>query len=217
MTEETAMHLRIPGNEANDPVQVNGESTDKMIVMVDIESLDVGPRSIVTQIAMVAASADTEETFEDHVVWSFLPMQPQLDLIHPRTISATTFWWWMQQEDSARMKFEKNIIDDFEALPVLMRHLTREFKRMTDGQDYELWARGPQFDVTNIESLFKDCGMSAPWDYNKVRDLRTLMTEAGLRSADIPRPSHFIEHEAMWDCRYQLMCYFAARKNLRRR
>mgnify|MGYP001074608171 CR=1 FL=1 len=216
MTDET-IHLNLATAPNPGPAEVGQPETDKIILMVDIESLDLGPRSVVTQIAMYGASADTEEVLEDNIVWSYLPIQPQLDLIHPRTISASTLWWWMQQEDDARMKFEKNIVDDFEALPVLMRHLTREFKRITDGRDYEVWAKGPQFDVTNIESLYHDCGMKAPWDYNKVRDLRTLMAEAGLHTADIPRPNHFIAHEAGWDCRYQLLCYFESRKNLRRR
>lgn len=191
-------------------------AVEKIGLMLDIESLDLGPRSVVTQIALYPFSLDTEEVLENHV-WSYLPIQPQLDLIQPRTIRASTLHWWMQQSDEARAKFELNVIDDFDSLPVLMRHLTREFNRMTQGVDYELWAKGPQFDVTNVESLYKDCGMKAPWEYQKVRDLRTLMAEAGLHTRDVPRPTHFIDHAAGWDCRYQILCYFEARKNLRSR
>lgn len=194
-----------------------GESNSLLILMMDIESLDIGPRSVVTQIALHGLDSD-EDTILDDSVWSHLPIQPQLDLIQPRTISANTLWWWMQQEDESRKQFELNVLEDFETLPVLMRHLTREFNRMTDKyDDYELWARGPQFDVVNVESLYLDCGMRAPWVYNKVRDLRTLMAAAGINQDDVEKPHGFIAHQANWDNRFQLNCYREAKRNLRAR
>lgn len=188
-----------------------------LILMADIESLDIGSRSVVLQVALYGLDADEDEILEDYV-WSFLPIQPQLDLIQPRTISASTLLWWMQQSDEARAMFEKNVLEDFENLPVMMRHLTREFTRMTSKySNYELWARGPQFDVVNLESLYADCGMRAPWKYDSVRDLRTLMKQAGLSTGDVDPPHGFIPHQASWDAKFQLRCYREARKALRAR
>jgi len=183
---------------------------------LDIESLDIGPRSVVTQVALYGWDID-EGTLLEAFVWSYLPIQPQLDLIHPRTISADTLWWWMQQSDEARSKFEFNVLEDFESLPVLMRHLTREFNRMVGDNNYELWAKGPQFDVVNVESLYRDCGMRAPWKYDRVRDLRTLMAQAGIHSADVEIPKGFVAHEAGWDAQFQINCYMQAMRHLRAR
>lgn len=226
MAEQEAPTLRI-GATGNGPdaalpadestLDLSGlELQPLVILMLDIESLDLGPRSVVTQIALYGMDPDEDQIFESNV-WSYLPIQPQLDLMQPRTISADTLWWWMQQSDEARAKFEFNVLEDFESLGVLMRHLTREFNRMTHGKDYELWARGPQFDVVNVESLYRDVGMRAPWRYDRVRDLRTLMAEAGLHAADVPKPAGFIPHQAGQDARYQLAQYREARKHLRSR
>lgn len=187
-----------------------------LILMLDIESLDVGPRSVVTQIALYAFDQD-EGSIMDDCIWSFIPIQPQLDLIRPRTISASTLIWWMRQEEAARKLFERNDDEDFGTLGTLMRHFLREFNRITRGRTYELWARGPQFDVVNVETLLADLGLKAPWDYGSVRDLRTLMAAAGLRSADVARPEGFIAHQAGWDCRYQIAQYEEAKRHLRAR
>lgn len=223
----------VSGIRIGNPVQVPQDSEEEVleltqmdeqsnsvggpiILMADIESLDVGPRSVVTQIALYGLDSD-EDTLLDDRVWSFLPIQPQLDLIHPRTISAGTLGWWMEQSDEARSMFQRSVLEDYDSLIVLMRHLTREFHSMTRGRTYELWARGPQFDIVNIESLYRDCGMRAPWEYNQVQDLRTLMKQAGLRSEDVEKPAGFIAHQAAWDCKWQLNQYREARRHLRAR
>lgn len=190
--------------------------TSPVILMFDIESLDVGPRSVVTQIGMYGFDLDDEEILPDPVM-SYLPIQPQLNLINPRSVSASTIIWWMGQSSNARAGFEQSSGDDFEELASLMRHLVRNFNRLTNNGTlaYELWARGPQFDIVNIESLLIDVGLPVPWKYNRVRDLRTLMAQANLKTADVPEPKGYVQHHAGWDCRYQLDCYMAARKALR--
>lgn len=186
---------------------------------LDIETLDTGPRSVITQIALYGVDLESQEMLP-HPVWSFLPIQPQLDLVKPRTISADTLWWWFQQSDEARAEFEKSLGDDFGSLLVLMKHLTMGFNMMTSNgkSDYIVIARGPQFDCVNVESLFHDCGMKAPWKYDKLVDLRTLLREAGITKDEeraFPKPPGFIAHQAGWDCRHQSNLYFEARRRLR--
>jgi hypothetical protein len=191
-------------------------------IMFDIESLDLGPRSLTTQIAMYGFDMETEELLPDplHI---YLPMQAQLDLIPARTISADTFVWWMGQSDDARQAFEKNVSDSFEELPILMRQLVRRFNKFTnnDQVEYELIAKGPQFDIVNVESLLRDCGMTKPWKYDRVVDLRTLMRYAGMsnRTADLEtfQPDGFIPHRADWDAKFQINLYFEAKRQLRSR
>lgn len=191
---------------------------------LDIESLDVGPRSVVTQIGLFGVNLETQEQI-GHTVLSYLPIQPQLDFIKPRTISANTLWWWMQQSDEARAEFEKSLGDDFGSVAVIMKHLTIAFNQMTRNatEDYIIIARGPQFDVVNIESLYRDCGMTAPWSidptgYQRIVDLRTLIREAGITKDEekaMPKPPGFIAHRADWDARFASDMYFEARRRLR--
>ena len=185
-----------------------------ILCMTDIESLDVGPRSIVSQIGMVFARADDPETVIKEVL-VYLPIQPQIAL--KRTLSAQTLVWWMKQSDEARAEFEANTGDDFEELPSLLRHVIRQYNQVVGDETCEVWARGPQFDVVNIESLMADCALQAPWGYNVVRDLRTLMALAGLRTQDVTRPIELTDHMALMDCKYQLMCYAESMKHLRAR
>ena len=189
--------------------------TPEVIVMTDIESLDTGPRSIVSQIAMVFVLASDPETILDEVL-VYLPIQPQIDL--KRTLSATTLSWWMRQSEEARKEFEQNTGDDFEELPALLRHVNRKFNSVIDGREYELYARGPQFDIVNIESLMTDVAIKPAWRYDRIRDLRTVMALAGLRTGDIPRDlSRFPEHMAVADCHYQIACLTESNRQLRAR
>jgi hypothetical protein len=187
----------------------------EVLVMADIESLDVGPRSIVSQIGMVFAPASDPETILKEVL-VYLPIQPQIDL--NRTLSASTLVWWMKQSDEARKEFEQNTGDDHDELAALLRHVNRQFDQVVDGREYELFARGPQFDITNIESLMADCAVKPTWRYDRIRDLRTVMALAGLRTQDVPRDTtRHPEHMAVADCNYQFQCLTAALRQIRAR
>jgi 3' exoribonuclease, RNase T-like len=178
--------------------------------MFDIESLDVGPKSIVTQIAFVAFDlADPLTPIRE--VSEFLPIQPQIQM--NRTFSADTLIWWMGQSVEARVRFNQNTGNDLDELPSLIRSVTRKFRNLVGGDDvesYQVWARGPQFDIVNIESLITDVGELVPWRYDSVMDLRTMMKLAGLKSADVEKPATLIDHVALDDCKFQILCYAEA-------
>lgn len=182
-------------------------------IMYDIESLDTGPRSVVSQIGFQAFPADDPDKVLSKAV-VYLPLQPQIEL--KRTVSAATIAWWMKQDDAARSRFEMSTGDEFEELPALLRFIARKFSEVTaEGtKSYELWAKGPQFDITNIETLMQETGVRVPWRYDRVRDLRTLMALAGIRTEDVPRPESMTAHMADEDARYQILCYSEALSRL---
>lgn len=185
------------------------------VLMLDIESLALGTRPVITQVALLGYDLEEDELLEPRHV-QFYPVDPQQQIIPPRRISASTIAWWMKQSDEARARFEQSVSDDFAELPALARHLIGTFNQLTlDGRaNYELVARGPQFDVAAIETLLEDLGLKAPWDYSKVRDLRTLLATAGINGMNVPKPAGFIPHVAYWDARWQLNQYIAARRRL---
>lgn len=187
----------------------------EVLVMADIESLDLGPRSVISQIGMVFVPASDPETILDEVL-VYLPIQPQLTL--NRTIGAKTLAFWMTQGEQARKEFEQNTGDDFDELPALLRHVNRKFSAIVGESEYELFARGPQFDITNIQSVMMDVAIQPAWRYDRIRDLRTVMALAGLRTGDVPRDTvKYPEHMAVADCHYQLQCLTESLRQLRAR
>lgn len=185
----------------------------KKLFMADIESLDLGPRSIITQVAILVVDQDDPEGEPLRVINEYLPIQPQIAMA--RTWSFSTLNFWMSQDDKSRAGFDRNGGDDLEELLALIRSVNRKVQQEIEGAvDYELWAKGPQFDIVNMETLMQDAGLDVPWSYNKVRDLRTLMGEADLHTADI-KSDDIVKHVALDDCRFQIRCLVEARRRLR--
>jgi hypothetical protein len=192
----------------------NRMTTPKIGLMLDIETLGKRHDAMVTQIALVPWLLDQPNQEYLPPVQIFLPLAPQELLIPPRVIDSSTVLYWMKQDDAARSRFGENESTDMEELKAYLQNLVFRFMRFVGNEEYELWARGPQFDVVIVESLLAQFGLTVPWNYTKVRDLRTLMSAAGLSTSDVPRPSHMIEHVAVHDCAYQIMCYESAMAKL---
>jgi hypothetical protein len=186
--------------------------------MIDIESLSLSTTD--TPILQIAAvpfdSEDTELLGEIRAFNEFFPLQPQLDL--NRKINADTLGFWLDQpgEMLARIRRQCLVGNDPEELFALLRALNRKIDSVINSShgDYEIWARGPQFDLVAIANLMVACGQTPVWHYSKVRDLRTLMATAGLSSRDVQRNPSLEDHDALDDCVFQISCYFAAQKAL---
>lgn len=184
-------------------------------LMLDIETLALGTRPVILQIGGIFFDFD-DITTELQVVDLMLPAQPQLEMIPPRTVQMSTITWWFQNEPAAKTLFS-DLDGDLDELDAYLRMLARNFAgQMTGvGDDYEVWARGPQFDIAAIESLMVERGIPVPWRYDRVRDLRTIMATAGINTADVPRLEGQIDHNAVWDSRYQIRCLAAALARVR--
>lgn len=185
----------------------------RLLLMLDIESLDLGPRPVITQISMLAYDLEQDEYLKDEF-FEFLPAQPQMDLKPtPRTVSFRTLWFWFQQPDESRLRFEQNLGDDLFDVQYVMRSLVQFFNRITNNGTipYVVAAKGPQFDFVAVETLLEELDMSIPWDYNRVDDLRTMLRHAKVDGNLVPKPDGFIKHVAYWDSRYQIDQYLACK------
>ena len=188
----------------------------EIALMLDIETLDLGPTPIITQVALYGLDLGEDTILESHH-YHFYPIKPQMDLLPARTFSVDTLVWWMEQGEEARSRIKMSTDDDFETMPALLNGLVATFNHLTNRgtRPYELWARGPQFDVVAVETLMKQCDVKIPWKYDTVRDLRTLMALAGLNARDVIEPAGFIKHAANWDVKFQFECLREARRLLR--
>lgn len=182
-----------------------------MIVSIDIESLALGPRPVITQIAMLGWDLQEDELMETRHV-QYYPIEPQQQIIPARRISASTIAWWMTQPDEAREKFKYSTETEFEDLAARLRNLITVFNQLTDygKANYEIVAKGPQFDIVAIETLLEECGLTVPWAYDRVVDLRTMLRRSGINPRNVAKPAGCIPHVAFWDARWQISQYLAA-------
>lgn len=171
--------------------------------MIDIETLDTGPRAVVLSAAVV------KFTQEENAYAPFTHVTFDIDaqLAMGRTISQDTLLWWMRQDQVVR-DLEFNA--DRRPLTECLGAVTRAVR---EGDQH--WANSPSFDMTILGSLFEECDWLVPWSYRDCRDVRTLKDLAQIEddwnpSEDIPG----VAHDPVYDCRWQIELVREARRRL---
>ena len=186
----------------------------RVVIMIDEETWGTRPDAVVTQLAFVAVDLDDPEMILRQAE-VYLPIQPQLAL--DRKIDADTIInFWFQQE-GAYETHQMNLGNDMDELVALVGSIHAKITEVIGDADYvEVFSRGSDFDFPIAQSLFDMVGLpQTPWAYNKKYDLRTTMLEAGISTSDVERPAGLKKHHALSDCKYQLMCLFEARRQMR--
>lgn len=203
--EDEVLQLTHPEHPAPVPADI--------LIQIDIESLALGPRPVITQIAMLGYDLNEDELMNPRYN-EYLPIDPQLQIIPPRRIMGSTIAWWMKQSDEARALFELSTGTDFEDLAVIMRGFIRAFNQLTDNgrKNYEIQSKHPQFDIVAIETLLDELGLEKPWGHRTVTDLHTDLMRARINWKNIPTPEGYIAHTAYWDARHQIDMHLAAKR-----
>lgn len=132
--------------------------------MLDLETLSLGERAVVTAIGAVVF--DLEAVHYGELI---LPtVQPQIRL--GRTVRWDTIVWWLEQEDAARQEVA---VKDHDRMSVekALQNLTSLYR---NSEAVEVWGNGSNFDVSIMDTLYADFLQAPPWTYKQVRDLRTL-------------------------------------------
>lgn len=192
-------------------------------VMIDIETLGTDQRAVVLSIGAIAFDAENPDAnmFEGHPVAGDMPGQLPIfytalnfdeQLAKGRTIKADTLRWWMRQNADAQIA----AFDTVEATPhqdgwmgetMALRSLAR-FIEFQMGSTGKIWAKSPSFDLTILESLYRDFDDTPPWRYAQERDVRTIIDVAV-----IPNPVG--KHEPIEDCLGQIKAVQDAYAKLR--
>jgi len=138
-------------------------------LMLDLETLDTRPSTVVLSIGAIAF--DPQTGWMDEYQGGGLELFPRVDeqLEAGRTISWDTMSWWLQQSEEARKAVAKpprprigveNCLETF-----------RDYcKRMGTTL---VWSNGAAFDVVIMEHLMNY--QRIPWRFYKVLDMRTMM------------------------------------------
>lgn len=179
--------------------------TEPVETMIDIETLDIGPRAVVLSVAIVDFT-QSRGNISAHSIP--LAIQPQINL--GRTISESTLLWWMQQSEEARgSTFTKSR----ESIPMGLGRISWACSSVDSNRVY--WAKGPDFDMVILGSLFADVGMHIPWHHRSTRDVRTLQHIANIESTWTPEnASDYVAHDPVSDCLWQIELVREARRRL---
>ena len=170
--------------------------------MIDIETLDTGPRAVVLSAAVVTFTQEEGSKDSRSVTFDI-----DRQLAKGRTISESTLTWWMSQSDEARhMAFGGPRTDIYSGLHRLA-------DGVTPGSAH--WANSPSFDMTILGSLYEDFDIKVPWPYWACRDVRTLKDLAQIEDDWKPsEPISGVAHDPVYDCRWQIELVREARRRL---
>lgn len=137
--------------------------------------------------------------------------------INSGRVSASTLRWWISKSPRAKDVFA--IKADQASLATVLMDFSNWCRSVGKGVP-RVWARGPSQDITWIEHAMTvgGHGISPPWHYNNVRDVRTIC-ELALELADFNSDSQVKPvgeaHNAVDDAVYQAnvvsACYNALR------
>ncbi len=185
------------------------------LLMVDIETLSLLNRPVITEVCLMGYDLNDDEylSASHH---QFYDIDPQLAIIPPRSIQGKTLAYRMKESDTVRENFELCTGTDFEDLVSVVRGFIRTFEQLTDNgtANYIFMSARPQFDVNAIGTLITELGLTVPWAYDSIVDLRSLQRGLGLHHKNTPLPIGAIPHTADGDVKWQIEQYLEVRRKL---
>ena len=168
-------------------------------LMLDIETLGTSYGSVVTQIGLLYFDRYSGKTGESLKINLNISDQLKSGL----KVSADSLAFWFAQP---KRTFLENTVTLLKGL-----QLVRDFT--FSKSDLKVWAHAT-FDFPILEALYKITGQGFPFQYRRLRDIRTLVDLSGIdykkeiKGEGVGDPK---THDALEDCYYQVkyctMCF----------
>lgn len=139
--------------------------------MIDLET--IGTNVDAPIISIGAAFFDIEKKTVGDTFYLVCDVADQIDS-KVRFADASTIKWWMSQGNAAKQVFKDGHKPTKEVLELLRQWImTHAGSKATKTNKVKVWGNGSSFDITLMETLFKDYGVDCPWQFYNVMDLRT--------------------------------------------
>ena len=173
-----------------------GSSSDTERVMVDIETLGLEPGSAILSIGAVKfdSAGQTDEFYREIDVRTC----EEAGLI----IDIETLDWHIIECST----FSGRTLTDGVKLATALK----DFYVWAEDAD-EYWANSPKFDATMLEAAGEPFGVSMPWEYYELRDVRTIKTFPGVEEPEFDGT----EHNALDDAKHQARIVSEALQSLK--
>jgi hypothetical protein len=186
-------------------------------LIIDLETLATHQDAVILQITAAMHDTADRDTLLDTLKFKNYKLNAKVQHEHGRRVDPDTIKWWKEQHvDVQRQSFipHKDDLEPEVALTDFEEWLKSEgFNKHKDF----IWQRGSK-DSDWLTSLFLDCGWvfkQIPIQYNRVRDIRTVVDVLGMSSrlngypdnteelrAQIP---DYKQHDAVSDVRFEVL------------
>lgn len=164
-------------------------------LMIDLETLGVGNKAIVSAIGAVLFDLDTGLVVDKF----YRVVEYQDQVLKGRKVDSSTIMWWFKQTKEAQEIY--TIPDRMDTSEVLTEFNTFLNNNVPDLKALKVWGNGPSFDLTILESLLTDFDREIPWSFRNIRCLRTFK-DFVYSGKDLPRVG--VHHNAIDDCLTQM-------------
>jgi len=174
-------------------------------LMIDLETLGTNVDAPVISIG--AVYFDIESRSMGNTFYETLDVADQIDT-KIRFADSSTIKWWMSQADAAKNVFKegsnpsKVVMSAFRQWIMLNSKAGKTSKQTTKCIP---WGNGSGFDITLMETMFKDYDVQCPWMFWNVMDLRTFRRFIG-KGRKVEK--HGVDHNAMFDAKSQVIYMF---------
>lgn len=167
-------------------------------IAIDLETLSTSPAAVILSIGAVAIDQDTGVK---HKFYSPCSRASQAG----RKIDMSTLDWWSKQSAEARTALDQAEAPDCTSLFDALTALTNWIGALGEDHDVYVWGNGANFDVAILEHAYKERSDFVPWNFRKVRDMRTLYQITLLFGLDIKgtAPRVGVHHNALDDAEFQ--------------
>lgn len=136
-------------------------------VAIDLETLSTSPAAVILSIGAVAVC---EESGQQRQFYAGCSVASQQD----RKTDASTIDWWSKQTADAREAFDFAHSEDCPTLADGLKRLTEWIGQLGETHEVHVWGNGANFDIAILEHAYKELSPFVPWNFRKVRDMRTL-------------------------------------------
>lgn len=162
----------------------------KTHVMVDLETLGLRPCAQVLSIGAVVFDVDRDlgDTF-------YAEINPE---DYSGSVDMSTLKFWFKEAAKGNLP----PMDGTYSLGNALAHFFAYLKKVHTGdkKDLHIWCQGTDFDIPKLQHLAEVVGMKLPWEYNNVRDCRTIFKQFGHLGI---KPDNIAKHNALDDAEYQ--------------
>lgn len=167
-------------------------------VAIDLETLSTSPAAVILSIGAVAVC---EESGQQRQFYAACSVASQQD----RKTDASTIDWWSKQTADAREAFDFARSEDCPTLADGLRRLTEWIGQLGETHEVHVWGNGANFDIAILEHAYKELSPFVPWNFRKVRDMRTLYDITLRFGLDIKANTARVgtHHNALGDAQFQ--------------